>query len=159
MIRIPVRLAACLAFAALGWAGAILGDGSYQWLTMIFVLWAAVASVMLHNVIPRLHIGGRGKGRFVVADLSQDYFTAFWMWVEKYIRAIRRVRERYAAYLRVYGGGIPYDYDTHARKAVHLALTLSPLVAAPIADVRLFMLALCPIVMIYSGVHKFLYIF
>ena len=116
---------------------------------MIFVLWAAAAGVMLHNVIPRPRIGGRGKGRFVVADLSQDYFTAFWMWVEKYIRAIRRVRERYAAYLRVYGGGIPYDYDAHARKAVHLALTLSPLVAAPIADVRLFMLALCPIVMIY----------
>ncbi len=134
MIRIPARLAACSGLAALGWAGAILGDGSDQWLTMIFVLWGASAGAFAYPALRSVRLPNmRRRSSVTVSDLRQDPFTAFWLRVEKHVPRIRRAREAYAARLRRVGSGLIYDYDLHARRAVHMSLTLAPLAAVPAA--------------------------
>ena len=152
MIRIPARLAACSGLAALGWAGAVLGDGSDQWLTMIFVLWGVSAGVFAYPTLRRIRLPAPRRRRAVtVSDLRQDHFTAFWLRVERHIPRIRRAREAYAAYLRRIGSGLIYDYDLHARRAVHLSLTLVPMAAIPAAtgEIMAAAVAAAPAVVIY----------
>lgn len=151
---IPARAAACAGLAGLGWAGAVLGDGSDQWLTMILVLWAAAAGVISYPLIRRIRlpaVPGRGRRAVVVADLRHDYFTEFWLWVERHVPHIRRLRERYAALLRRVGSGLMYEYDVNARRAVHLALTVSPLASLPVltGEIMTAAAAAAPAVMAY----------
>ena len=151
MIRIPVRQATCAGLALLGWAGALLGDGSDQWLTMIFILWGVAAGVIAYPMLRRVSLPRRGRRAVVVSDVRQDYFTMFWMWVERRVPRIRRAREQYATMLRRVGSGSTYDYDVHARRAIHLALTLAPLVAVPVivGEIMLAPVAAAPAVVVY----------
>ena len=156
MIRIPARLAACSGLAALGWAGAVLGDGSGQWLTMIFVLWGASAGAFAYPALRRVRLPNvRRRGAVTVSDLRQGPFTAFWLRVERHVPRIRRAREAYAAYLRRVGSGLMYDYDLHARRAVHIALTLAPLAAVPAAtgEIMTSVAAAAPAIVIYPLVQ------
>ena len=156
MLRIPVRLAACSGLAALGWAGTILGDGSMQWLTLMLALWGASAAVSAYPALRRIRLPGLSRRRAVtVSDIGGDRFTEFWLRVEVHVRHIRVFREAYAGYLRKTGSGLTYEYDTHARRAVHLALTAAPLAAVPVifGEPAAALLAAAPAVAVYPLVQ------
>ena len=152
-MTIQTRPVVCAGLAGLGWAGVIFGDGSNQWLTLIFVLWAAAAAVILYPLMKKIKFSPtkiRARG-MSVTDLKHDYFTEFWLWVERYIHQIRKFRERYAEFLRKVGSGLTYDYDLNARRAVHLSLSLAPLISVPLITGELVAIAaaLAPIVILY----------
>ena len=152
MLRIPVRLAVCSGLAALGWGGAVLGDGSAQWLVLLFALWGASAMAFAYPGLRRIRMPEMGRQRTVrVSDIGGDRFAAFWLRVEVYIPYIRRFRERYADFLRRVGSGLTYEYDTHARRAVHAALSAAPLAAVPAltGDTTAAVLASAPAVVAY----------
>lgn len=153
MIRIPVRAATCAGLALLGWAGALLGDGSDQWLTMILLLWATGGVVLAYPLLRSVKFTVPGRGRRTVSAtyVRRDHFTAFWLWVEEHVPKIRSIREQYADRLRAMGAGLTYDYDMHARRATHLALTLAPLVTIPLVsgEIMLAPAAAAPAVFVY----------
>ena len=71
--------------------------------------------------------------------------------METHIPRIRRVCEGYARTLRRAGAGLTYDYDLHARRAVHLALTLALAASLPVltGDIMLALIAAAPAVASY----------
>ena len=152
MIRFPVRPVVFLALAGMGMAGAILGDGSDQWLTMIFLLWGVGAVVFAFPLLGRIRLPARRRtGSISVTELRQDPFTAFWLRVEIRIPHIRRMREAYADYLRRMGSGLTYDHDLHARWAIHLFFSMLPLAAVPVAtgEAATAAVAMAPMVVLY----------
>lgn len=155
MINIPVRPATCACLAVLGWMGAILGDGSDQWLLMICIMWIAAAGVILYPVMRRIKLPGRRRYNITTQEVRQDYFTTFWLWVELHIPYIRHIRVRYAAKLRHMGASITYDYDLHARRAIHIALSVIPLAFIPIitGEIMLSPIAAAPAILVYPMVH------
>ena len=149
---IPVRTITCSALAGLGWAGAILGDGSAQWLVLIFVLWGAAAGAFAFPLVYRIP----GRRRTVTtSELSGHPFTEFWLWVEKYIPRIRKIRESYADMLRRAGSGMTYGYDMHARRAVHVSLSVMPLITIPAitGDIIMVSFAAAPGIVMYPLVQ------
>lgn len=152
MIRIPVRLATCIGLCMLGWLGAILGDGSWQWMSMIFVLWGAAACIMIPPKLPVW--SSKRRSRVRISEIKQDYFTTFWLYVERYVKYIRIFRLMYANYLRRYGGGLPYDYDTHTKRATHLACTCTiSVISIYYLDMLGIILSLSPLVVLYPLVQ------
>ena len=152
MLRIPVRPAACSGLAALGWTGAVLGDGSAQWLVLLFALWGASALVFAYRGLRRIRLPEMGRQRMVrVSDIGGDRFAAFWLRVEVHVPYIRRFREGYADFLRRIGSGLTYEYDMHAGRAVHLALSVVPLAVIPAltGEMVTVVLAAAPAVVAY----------
>lgn len=147
-----------MSLAALGWAGVILGDGSAQSLTMVLILAAASGMVYGYPAMQRISVVLYRRRRLVhIREVRQDPFTTFWLYVERYIPHIRRIRESYARYLRHIGGNLQYDYDMHARRATHLALTVSPLCVIPVVtgQMGLIMIMLSPLVILYPMIQLY----
>ena len=155
MIRVPVRPLVFLTLAALGWAGVLLGDGSAQWVSLIFTLWGIAGFVFVIPLLGRIKLPSKRKKSVRVSEVRQDQFTAFWLRVEIHVPAIRRLRESYADYLRRMGSGLVYDYDLHARRAIHIALTVLPLVVVPVVTGEVMTLAvmMSPMVALYPVIQ------
>ncbi len=140
------RLIVYVTLCVIGWAGAILGDGTPQWLLLVFILMAAGVLILLYPYMSDKRTATH------VQDLKQDYFTAFWLWVERYIHRLRHLRESYATYLRKIGSGLLYDYDTHAGRALYLSLSLMPFTSIPVITgeiMTIVVVAAAPIILVY----------